>query len=112
MRLAPGVGGAPAPGGAARGGGAPRPPPRPRGPGAPRGARPAAARGGTDIHIAHGTFPVRPPLVPGHELAGVVASVGPGADGVRVGEWITTETDAAGCGEGAHCRAGDPHPPP
>ena len=69
----------------------------------------AAALCGTDVHIAHGTFPVRPPLVPGHELSGTIASVGPGADGVRVGDWITTETDASVCGECAYCRAGDQH---
>jgi L-iditol 2-dehydrogenase len=69
----------------------------------------AAALCGTDVHIAHGTFPVRPPLVPGHELAGVVAAVGPGVDGVRVAERITTETDASVCGVCAYCRAGDQH---
>jgi L-iditol 2-dehydrogenase len=69
----------------------------------------AAALCGTDVHIAHGTFPVRPPLVPGHELAGVVAAVGPGVAGVRVGERITTETDATVCGACAYCRAGDQH---
>ncbi len=69
----------------------------------------AAALCGTDVHIAHGTIPIRPPLVPGHELAGVVASVGPGVSGDLLGERITTETDASVCGECAYCRAGDQH---
>ena len=64
---------------------------------------------GTDVHIAHGTFPCRPPLVLGHELAGVVAEVGAGVASVRVGDRITTETDASFCGRCAYCRAGDMH---
>lgn len=70
----------------------------------------AAALCGTDVHIAHGTMPIRPPLVLGHELAGVVAAVGPGTAGpVAVGQRVTTETDASFCGECAFCRAGDQH---
>jgi L-iditol 2-dehydrogenase len=67
----------------------------------------AAALCGTDVHIAHGKMPVRPPLVLGHELAGVVAAVGPDVEGIAVGERVTTETDASFCGECAHCRAGN-----
>ena len=69
----------------------------------------AAALCGTDVHIAHGTLAVRPPLVLGHELAGVVASLGAGVTGIRVGARITTETDAFVCGACAHCLAGDQH---
>ncbi len=68
-----------------------------------------AALCGTDVHIAHGTLAVRPPLVLGHELAGVVAALGAGVAGIRVGARITTETDAAVCGACAHCLAGDQH---
>ncbi len=69
----------------------------------------AAALCGTDVHIAHGTLAIRPPLILGHELAGVVAAVGAGVTGIDVGARITTETDASVCGECAHCRAGDQH---
>jgi len=69
----------------------------------------AAALCGTDVHIAHGTVAVRPPLVLGHELAGVVAALGPGVSGIRLGARVTTETDASVCGECAHCVAGDQH---
>lgn len=69
----------------------------------------AGALCGTDLHIAHGTFPCRPPLVLGHELAGTVAEVGPGVEGVRAGDGVTTETDASFCGRCAYCRAGDMH---
>jgi 2-desacetyl-2-hydroxyethyl bacteriochlorophyllide A dehydrogenase len=69
----------------------------------------AAALCGTDVHIAHGRMPVRPPLVLGHELAGVVATVGPGTIGVAVGQRVTTETDASFCGRCAHCLSGNQH---
>lgn len=84
------------------------PPPVP-GPGQVLVAVRAAALCGTDVHIAHGTLAVRPPLVLGHELAGVVERVGAGVTSVRVGTRVTTETDAWVCGECAHCRAGDQH---
>jgi L-iditol 2-dehydrogenase len=69
----------------------------------------AAALCGTDIHIAHGTIPVQPPLILGHELAGVVAAVGAEVTGIEIGERITTETDASFCGICAFCRDGDQH---
>jgi L-iditol 2-dehydrogenase len=84
------------------------PPPVP-GPGQVLVAVRAAALCGTDVHILHGTVPVRPPLVLGHELAGVVVGMGPGVTGVPIGTRVTTETDASVCGECAHCRAGNQH---
>ncbi len=43
---------------------------------------------GTDLHIAHGAMDqrVRTPQVIGHEMSGVVAELGAGVDGFRVGE--------------------------
>ncbi len=43
---------------------------------------------GTDLHIAHGAMDqrVRSPQVIGHEMSGVIAELGPGVDGLRVGE--------------------------
>jgi 2-desacetyl-2-hydroxyethyl bacteriochlorophyllide A dehydrogenase len=43
---------------------------------------------GTDLHIAHGAMDqrVRPPQVIGHEMSGIVAEVGTGVDGFRIGE--------------------------
>ena len=69
----------------------------------------AAALCGTDLHIAAGTMPVRPPLVLGHELAGVVVELGPGVAWPPVGQRVTTETDAFFCGVCAFCRASDQH---
>jgi L-iditol 2-dehydrogenase len=69
----------------------------------------AAALCGTDVHIAHGSMPIRPPLILGHELAGVVTEVGPGVAADLVGKRVTTETDASFCGVCVYCRAGDQH---
>jgi (R,R)-butanediol dehydrogenase / meso-butanediol dehydrogenase / diacetyl reductase len=43
---------------------------------------------GTDLHIAHGAMAhrVRTPQVIGHEMSGVVAEIGAGVEGFRVGE--------------------------
>jgi len=68
-----------------------------------------AALCGTDVHIARGSMPVRPPLILGHELAGIVAEVGADVIGVHVGQRVTTETDASFCGVCAFCLAGDQH---
>ena len=64
---------------------------------------------GTDVHILHGSWSVPIPVVPGHEIAGVVAALGPGVTNVRVGDLVTTETDAYVCGRCRFCRRGDRH---
>ena len=54
---------------------------------------------GTDLHIAHGAMDARigPPQVIGHEMAGRVAEVGPGVDGLRVGDPVVVRPlDARG----------------
>jgi (R,R)-butanediol dehydrogenase/meso-butanediol dehydrogenase/diacetyl reductase len=45
---------------------------------------------GTDLHIAHGGMDhrVRVPQVIGHEMSGTVAEVGPGVEGIRVGDRV------------------------
>lgn len=61
----------------------------------------------TDIHIAHGRFPVRPPRILGHELVGVVDAVG-----AEVTEdWLGTVcgvSPARFCGSCSACRRGLP----
>ena len=62
---------------------------------------------GTDVHVwQHGMGGDRGPVVLGHEFAGVVAAVGAGVDGVRVGERVVSETAAYVCGACAYCRSG------
>jgi len=61
---------------------------------------------GTDVHIADGEFPPAPyPLVPGHEFAGEVVAVGPGADGWAEGARVAVDPSLF-CGRCEYCRAG------
>jgi Threonine dehydrogenase and related Zn-dependent dehydrogenases len=43
---------------------------------------------GTDVHIYHGAMDarVKPPQIIGHEMSGTVAEIGPGVDGLAVGD--------------------------
>jgi alcohol dehydrogenase, propanol-preferring len=42
----------------------------------------------TDLHAADGDWPVKPtpPFIPGHEVAGVIAALGPGVSGLKEGD--------------------------
>ena len=66
----------------------------------------AAGICGTDIHIVDDEFPSRPPVTLGHEVSGVVASLGDGVDEGWRGARVVTETYFATCGTCTWCRAG------
>ena len=59
----------------------------------------------SDWHAWQGHDPVALPHVPGHELAGVVAEVGPQVRKHRVGDRVTVPF-VCGCGRCEHCRSG------
>jgi len=61
---------------------------------------------GTDLHLHHGGFGARFPLIPGHEGVGVVAALGPGVTAFEVGQQVVVNPNAY-CGQCAYCRAGD-----
>jgi alcohol dehydrogenase, propanol-preferring len=44
----------------------------------------------TDLHAASGDWPVKPvpPFIPGHEVAGIVAALGPGVTNLKVGDAV------------------------
>lgn len=63
---------------------------------------------GTDLHILHGEYPADFPLIPGHELAGTVAAVGPGVDDLRTGDRVCVDPNIV-CGRCGYCRAGKVH---
>jgi threonine dehydrogenase-like Zn-dependent dehydrogenase len=73
----------------------------------------AAGICGSDLHGYRGESPWRrraTPFQDGHELAGVVAAVGPGVNGLDIGQPIGIEPEhLVGCGECVACRRGDTH---
>jgi alcohol dehydrogenase, propanol-preferring len=62
----------------------------------------------TDIHGAHGDWPVKPtpPYVPGHEGVGIVESVGTGVTSRAVGDRVAIAWLGSACGHCDHCVSG------
>jgi propanol-preferring alcohol dehydrogenase len=62
----------------------------------------------TDIHAAHGDWPVKPnpPFIPGHEGVGIVASLGEGVTEVAVGDRVALPWLGYACGACEHCTTG------
>lgn len=58
---------------------------------------------GTDVHIHHGNFGPRYPLVAGHEILGVIESIGPGVYGLSIGDRVVYDTMVA-CGVCINCQ--------
>jgi propanol-preferring alcohol dehydrogenase len=54
----------------------------------------------TDIHAAHGDWPVKPklPLIPGHEGVGIVTALGPGVNEVAEGDRVAIPWLGWACG--------------
>ena len=61
---------------------------------------------GTDLHIYHDEYPSNPPVVLGHELAGVVVACGAGVSDFAPGDRVTTRTYYVTCGKCQYCRTG------
>lgn len=69
----------------------------------------AAGICGTDVHIyfgEKGATDVNPPVVLGHEYAGIVEAIGEGVTAVRVGDCVTIDPNIY-CGKCYHCRKGN-----
>jgi alcohol dehydrogenase len=60
---------------------------------------------GTDVHILKGEYPVKPGLTVGHEPVGVVAKVGPGVTGYRIGQRVVVGAITP-CGQCHSCLDG------
>ena len=62
----------------------------------------------TDIHAAHGDWPVKPtpPFIPGHEGVGIVEALGPGVTNRAVGDRVALPWLGHACGHCDHCIAG------
>jgi L-iditol 2-dehydrogenase len=63
----------------------------------------AAGICGTDIH---GHPALKPPVILGHELAGVIVETGSACRERKVGDRVTSETTKSLCGECRYCRQG------
>jgi L-iditol 2-dehydrogenase len=66
----------------------------------------AAGVCGTDVHIYYDEFKVTPPVILGHEVAGVVVEIGEDVTDVELGERVTTESYFKTCGLCLYCRSG------
>jgi len=62
----------------------------------------------TDIHAAHGDWPVKPvpPFVPGHEGVGIVTALGSGVTNRAVGDRVAIPWLGHACGHCDHCVSG------
>src|SRR6202034_3893348 len=62
----------------------------------------------TDLHAAHGDWPVKPtlPFIPGHEAIGLVAAVGSGATIVKEGDRVGVPWLYSACGHCEYCWTG------
>jgi alcohol dehydrogenase, propanol-preferring len=62
----------------------------------------------TDLHAAHGDWPIRPvlPFVPGHEGAGIVTALGAGVTGLHEGDPVGIAWLHDACGACEYCVTG------
>ena len=62
----------------------------------------------TDIHAAHGDWPVKPapPFIPGHEGVGIVVELAPGVTEVAVGDRVAMPWLGYACGVCDYCVSG------
>ncbi|MBV9414834.1 MAG: zinc-dependent alcohol dehydrogenase [Solirubrobacterales bacterium] len=62
----------------------------------------------TDIHAAHGDWPIKPspPFVPGHEGVGLVTELGPGVSEIALGDRVAMPWLGYACGTCDYCVSG------
>jgi aryl-alcohol dehydrogenase len=60
----------------------------------------------TDLLLRAGARLARPPIILGHEAAGVVEALGPGVAGLEPGDHVVVSYDS--CGSCANCLAAHP----
>jgi propanol-preferring alcohol dehydrogenase len=62
----------------------------------------------TDLHAAHGDWPVKPnlPFIPGHEGVGEVVEVGPNVTHIKVGDRVGVPWLYSACGHCEYCLTG------
>ncbi len=63
----------------------------------------------TDLHAAHGDWPVKPklPVIPGHEGVGIVEQIGQGVTSLSKGDRVGVPWLFRACGECEYCLSGN-----
>jgi len=67
----------------------------------------AAGICGTDIHIKKDEYPYWPPVIMGHEFAGVIVEKGKKVEGYEIGDRVVAEPHTKACGKCYLCRTGN-----
>ncbi|MFI5311342.1 MAG: alcohol dehydrogenase catalytic domain-containing protein, partial [Gemmatimonadales bacterium] len=61
----------------------------------------------TDLHVIDGELPApKVPIIPGHEIVGRIDAIGPGVEGLRLGERVGVPWLGHTCGECVYCSEG------
>lgn len=60
----------------------------------------------TDLHVLDGEISARYPVIPGHEIVGRVAAIGPAVSGFTLGQRVGVPWLGHTCGTCPYCRAG------
>jgi alcohol dehydrogenase, propanol-preferring len=60
----------------------------------------------TDLHVLDGEIAARYPVIPGHEIVGRVAAIGPDVTGFVLGQRVGVPWLGHTCGQCSYCRAG------
>jgi D-arabinose 1-dehydrogenase-like Zn-dependent alcohol dehydrogenase len=63
---------------------------------------------GTDVHVHRGYFPVKLPIVAGHEPVGEIVNVGAGVPDFKVGDRVGVSWVQKGCGRCPYCQGKKP----
>ena len=62
---------------------------------------------GTDVHVKHDRFPYWPPVILGHEFAGVIVGTGADCKHYAEGDRVVGEPHTQHCGQCSLCRTGN-----
>lgn len=68
----------------------------------------AAGICGTDLHIFHGEYEAKYPLIPGHEFSGTVVAIGEGVQRYKVGDRVTADPNIP-CNKCPACQRNEPN---
>ena len=60
-----------------------------------------------NLYVKEGGFALRPPVVLGHEVSGIVDKLGEGVTGFKVGDRVLTQTTYHVCGHCRYCKKGE-----